>query len=154
MSDAYVQDHIHLASTLEIGGELAPIYKWTASSREQAVIFSANVRRSLTGKPYAHVIKKAGVPVLQHDFIYTIRLEGDADLGVPGSNTVWDYQDRLVDMAGRHLYLVDHRHCIDGLNHTAYIRPVLLSRIANLKDEHPLLKYFYVQIYLNDLTTP
>lgn len=154
MSDAYVQDHIHLAETLQADGEKAPIYKWTTTSREEVIVFDVSVRRSLSGVPFAHVVTKNGAPVLHYDFIYNIRLEGDADLGVPGTNTVWDYQDRLIGMAGKHIYLVDNRHCVDDLDHTAYVYPVMISKFSNLKDEHPLLKYFYVQVYLNDLTVP
>ena len=154
MADAYVQAHIHLAATLEASGEKAPIYQWTTTAREQVVVFDVNVRRSLSGVPFAHVVQKQGVPVLHFDYIYSIRLEGDADLGLPGTNTVWDYQDRLIALAARPIYLVDHRHCVDGLDHTPFVRPVMITKIGNLKDEHPLLRYFYAQVYLNDLTMP
>jgi len=154
MADQYVQDHIHLAESLGGAPENAPIYQWVVSKRSQIPVFDINVQRSLDGTPFAYVVKKGGTPVQHQDFSYTVRLEGDADRGVAGSNTVWDYQDRLLDLIGKRLYLVDNRHPANGLDHTAFIRPVMISRVGDIQDEHPLLRYFYVQVYLADITVP
>lgn len=143
-----VQDHLHLSPELETSGEFAPSYKWTASDREEAVVFTARVRRSLTGRPFAHVVRRGGVVVVHYDFSYVVKIEGD------GALTTRQYADRLKSMAGRHLYLVDHVHPDDGEDHSAYVKPVLLAEIGRFKADHTMLSYFYVPIYLIDLTIP
>ncbi len=143
-----IQNHIHLAETLEASGEKAPIYDWVASDREKIVVFNANIRRSLTGRPFAHVVKKSGVTVVHFDYTYVVKIEGDGVL------TTEEYEDRLNSLAGKQLYLVDHRHCADGADHSSFVTPVFLSQIGNYKADHTLLRYFYVPIYLNDMTAP
>jgi hypothetical protein len=143
-----VQDHVHLSTTLTGSPEFAPDMKWTVKDRDENIIFRAEIVDSLTGNIYAHVIQKDGIPVVRSDYQYTIKIIGDND-----HNTFY-YESLLNSLAGKYVYMVDNYHEDDGEDHTDSIIQAFVSQIGPYPVDHYMLQFFYVPIYLNNMTQP
>lgn len=144
---ATVQNHIHLSTAIGSAPENAPTYTWRARDRGKVPVYTGRVARSLQGYLYTHVITRSGSPVVSFDYRYELVLRP------LGGDTTIQLEDRLNGFAGKELYLVDHRHCDDGADHTSYIKHVYVAQIGEYQVDVLNLGFYFVQIMLNGLDT-
>lgn len=143
-----VQNHIHLDSVLSAAPEYAPVQTWRVLQRKPISIVQAQVRRGLGGRPFAHVVQSAGVPVRTLDFQYKLKL-ADSD-----AITALEQLDNLMALQGKSIYLVDNVHNANGADHTFYLRHVQFTQLDGIPNDDLLLRMFFnVNIYLTGLDT-
>lgn len=138
---ADVQNHIHLDSVIGGAPENAPTLTWRATDRALVPRFTVEIVEGLTGVRFDHATED----VVYSDFMYELFLKD-------GATTALAQLDLLMGLAGKRLYLVDHRHPDNGADHTDYIRTVRMTRMGEIQQEHLLLKQFRVQVYFVDLS--
>lgn len=139
------QDHIHLATTLQEDGELAPVYKWTASDRLEIPRFTVSLMYDLEGVLHPHVLLDGSAnPILYEDFQYTLKVVAE------DTYTLTERRTQIKAMQGRTVYLVDHDHCDDNADHTSYIKTMFCEEVGPFKVFNQQLDRFYVDIKLRD----
>jgi hypothetical protein len=142
---AIVQGHLHLDTSVNLGGEKAPPTKWVAIQRAEVPVVFINVRRTKKAHLKNHVLTSDGsTPVLLQNMRYRLKIRAE------GADTTQDRRLKLLSMYGKTVYLVDHMHCVDGQDHTPYVRTMVLSKVGEFPVDHPTLDFYYVDIELED----
>lgn len=141
-----VQNHIHLSPNMGEVPENAPNRKWSilAGSRREIPRVFAAYDESINGSLQIHVLTNDDGPVRKKDMKLRVRITATE------SQTIWERRDELIDMLGTEVYFVDSPHVVDGLDHTAYVRNMVLSQIGEIPDIEPALIRFEIDIYLLD----
>lgn len=140
-----VQNHIHLSTALGSGPENAPTIKWIIHDRQKIPQVFLNLRRTKRGKLRPNILLDGdGNPLAITNFQYEIRIRND------GVNTTIQNEAILLGMLGKSVYVVDSEHCDDGLDHTAYVRPMFFTAIEGLNVDHWGLEFYFVKITLED----
>jgi hypothetical protein len=142
-----VEPHIHLSRTLGTAPENAPDMKWKVKADGWLPVptIIQEHRRTLTGKLIKHRLRDADGNVIKlMDFKYIVRCSEYWGM------TIYERYDALLDMHGQEVYLVDSMHTADGLDHTAYVRPMYLNMIADVKNLTNFLDPLYITIELVD----
>lgn len=137
-----VQNHLHLSDTLGTAPENAPNLKWKATDRILIPSFTVEIRQSLTGVRFDYALED----VVYTDMVYDLLLHDDSE------TTALEKLDLLVGLAGKRLYLCDHVHAADGVDHTADVQLVRMTRMGEIPAAQLALQLFHVQIYLAKLT--
>ncbi len=102
-------------------------------------------RRTLTGKLVKNRLRDSlGNVVKLMDYKYIVRVSDYWDM------TKEQRLDALLAMHGYEVYLVDNLHPNDGSDHTAYVRPMYMSVISDIKNINVQLDPLYISIELND----
>ena len=142
-----VQAHIHLDSSLTGSPEYSPTLKWVAVDRLDIPEVMFSIERTLTGRLKTHVLTDTNGPVQFQNYRYTIRVQPD------GVYSLEERVDLLKALDGHEVYLVDHFHPVDGVDHTANVRTMFLQ-VGEFPMTHgPGLPYFDVDIDLTDADT-
>jgi len=142
-----LQRHIHLSDSLGGTPEYAPTYKWAATNRVLVPNFTVEIDQSLTGDRYDFAIEASGVPVVHKDWYYELFLRAD------DTYSTEDYMDRLLGLAGKRLYLVDHQHIADGSDHTAYVKIVRMTKIGEIHVSDPGLQFYIASVWLSAMVS-
>lgn len=138
------QNHIHLSTTLGGYPEFAPDITWKVIDRLEVPTVFVSLKRTLTGRLRAHRLRVNGEVVQLSSMNYTVVVQPAGEQGT---------EERLNDlkaMQGHPVYLVDNVHCDDGLDHTPYIRPMFLARVAEPVMFDKMLFRYHVDIELED----
>lgn len=144
MVDPILKSHIHLGLTLGDEPENAPVYKFPTIDREEIPVFLGSIERGLAGNTMINRLKdSSGDDVDLCDFVFRVRV--DARYG----QTYYERKEALKAMHGRRVYFVDHEHCADGDDHTAYVRP-MIAKIGRIPRDHVALAFAYVEVELMD----
>jgi hypothetical protein len=144
MTSLPIQNHIHLAASLSGAPEYSPIYTWKATKRILNPTIIAAPVRTLTGRLRKNVLSDSGSPMLFEDFHYTLVVKDEQ------IDDAWERIEILKAMLGKTVYLVDHYHQADGVNHTSEVRTMFFSRMGDVTGFTQTLIRYYVDIELTD----
>ena len=142
------QNHIHLSKTIGAAPENAPDMQWKV--RQDGWLPTPNIvasyRRTLSGALKKHRLKDNLNNVIRFmDYKYIIRV--DQYWGM----TRQERLDALLAMQGEIVYFIDNDHTsVDGADHTAEVKMMYFSAIADVKNLDPLLQTLYLTIELKD----
>ena len=113
------QNHIHLYTSTESGGENAPLVKWKVTDRLEMPRVTMTAEESLTGRTLRYLLQDQAGTIRYTDYKYTLRVDNYA-----GYTT--DERKAFIDSwLGNILYLVDNVHPDDGQDHAASVKKVL-----------------------------
>jgi hypothetical protein len=124
---AQTQNHIHLSLTLGGAPENAPDTKWKTLERVLIPTLIGTVERTLSGHfRHYEVVDELGDPVrpLDHYYKLIVREEDGEDEE--------ERLEKLLNMYGRIVYLVDHKHVDDGEDHTANVKTMYFSEMGEI----------------------
>ncbi len=140
-----IQDHIHIATTLTSGPEYAPFYKWHTTDRSLSTVTMASIKRGLTGHLHTHVLTSGGVPIIftPINFVVKVGTNGDVDGAESDAYILRSFLDKSV-------YFVDNKHVADGVDHTPYVKTMVVSTVGDLKLFNPDLSIYFINITLED----
>lgn len=142
------ESHIHLSTTLQVSGELAPDMKWKI--RLDGWLPVPNIigsqERTLDGVLVKHRLRRLGEVVRLLDFKYIVKVDNYDGF------TAQQRFDAILAMQGEEVYLVDVLHCNDGLVHTSYVRRMYMPAIADINIINPAMNPLYITIDLQDDT--
>lgn len=141
-----VQNHIHLALTLNGSPEFSPLYTWIAQQVLDQPSGVAQVKYTLKGKLRPHVLNSGTVPVLYQDARYILYLQANA------SYTLAQRQAQLYALAGKRAYLVKHYHPDDGSDHTAYVTTVFVQQFGKQDPIGLSHQRFTIEVTLLDIS--
>jgi hypothetical protein len=141
----YVQDHIHLDTVLGGAPENAPTTKWIVQRRVRKPVIFLQIDYTAQGYIRANKLTDGSDPVLLKDWQYTLKVVGD------GTHDYTYYEDQLVSMLGKVIYLVDNYHEDDGADHTDSVQAVIMDTIDGMDSEtDKVLRFGYITITLRD----
>lgn len=140
-----VLKHIHLSDTLGSAPENAPNLKWTIVGRVPTAQFFVNINYTLEGEAILHATKKEGVPVRRRNFDLNLMLRPDL------TYTVEEKVELVISLAAIPLFYVDSVHCLDGADHTPFVRNVAIVEIGEFKPGNSMLEFYTVLISLKSI---
>lgn len=147
-SEQIVQNHIHLSKTIGSAPENAPDLKWLVrfqDGRYDVPVTLMNPARAVRGQLRVFNIQRDGQPLQLNDFRYVLKVRAQ-----DGYTT----EERVAQLKALHaqtVYLVDHFHVGDNLDHTDNIRR-MFCEVGPFDSEHLALQFFWVPIRLTDHT--
>jgi hypothetical protein len=140
-----VQNHIHLGTVIVPDNENAPQYKWKTIERAAIPVVFMAAKRALNGKLRIHTLNNtASQPIDLVNFEYVIKCADTPEMNAQ------QWLDLLFSFQGRRVYLVDHYHPDNNLDHSAYVRPMGVVRVGEAQKFTTMLNPYYVQIALED----
>lgn len=140
-----VQDHIHLDEIIGAGPENAPVLTWTVQRRIPKPVVFLQVDYTARGYIRANKLVDSGNIVNLRDWQYTLKVLGDE------TNDYVYYEELLMSMLGKLLYLVDIYHEDDGDDHASSVRPVIMDTIDGMDSEtDKVLRFGLITISLRD----
>jgi hypothetical protein len=140
-----LQDHIHIAATVDTTGEKAPPLKWRVRSPNRIVIpiVFMRLRRSLNTSLRKNIATDEDGIIRLTNFRYKIALR--ADYGY----TLQERVDQLMALNGVTGYLCDSIHANDGADHTADVKPYVIQ-VREFVPEDPGLQHYTVDVDFED----
>lgn len=143
-----VQNHIHLSKSIGSAPENAPDLKWLVrfqDGRYDVPVTLMNPARAIRGQLRVFNIHRDNQPLQLNDFRYVVKVREQDGF------TTEERVAQLKALHGQTVYLVDHFHPGDGLDHTDSIRR-MFCEVAPFTSEHLALQFFWVPIRLTDQT--
>lgn len=141
----YVQNHIHLDETLGAGPENAPVLKWVVQRRVPKPVIFLQVDYTARGYLRANKLVDGGDLVRLRDWQYTLKVKED------DTHDYMYYEELLISLLGKMLYLVDIYHEDDGENHASSVQAVIFDSMDGMDSEtDKVLRFGYITITLRD----
>jgi hypothetical protein len=145
-----LQNHIHLATDLDIGAEKSPIYRWQTSNISSRHIFNIAIDDTLNGKTLARV-----APRFQGSEAYFTPLrykEWNVELVLrPSYGFTLDQRiNQFETLIGKWLYFVPHLHADDGEDHTNQVVSVVIRDVGQMEPVNTQHTYFRVQLKMRE----
>ena len=140
-----LQDHIHIATTLNGTPEFSPIHKWKVPfpefNEEPEIIYSK--KRTSKGKLRWHTVQDANGPIQFENVSTMLTIKSD------DTYTARQYVNFLKLMNGKSVYYVGFEHADDGADHTNDIKTMRL-RIGRIRPMVVDFSWCMVEVELTD----
>ncbi len=148
---SFVQDHIHLSSTLSSTPEFSPNIKWTVKygSRSMQPVVYVTIDEAINGAiQHQSLLDDSGNPVSKMNYKYQLVLSADNGDGLDA----WGELDLLLAMHGKSVFHCDNYHPANGTDHTPKVHKAILM-IDSIPDFDIKITRHYVPITLfsNDI---
>jgi len=135
-----MQTHCHLALTLGITPEFAPIYKWRATEAIAIPGMIGTLHVGLTGRMTPFQVFDGANPAAYT--MWNLRLIVEAE----ESLTVVQREAAIAAMFGRKALYVEHDHNNNGTSHTSQVKTVYVQDIGAFE---PIAQSNYSRFYVN-----
>lgn len=144
-----LQDHFHLGvvpfngdAPTGFGAHGEPPYQFTANHRVPKYEAMVTMVRSWSGKGRIHSLRTSDLtkPVVFTDIEYTLLVNPQQ-------------YDILSQMQKQEVYLVDHYHCANTVDHTPFVKHMWFADFSFSDHLDPLLNRSRVVIFLKDMNS-